>query len=151
MSIPLRKELDWMGRNMRTGKNWELQPGFTLLELMVVMAIILILLGMAAVKYQRSMLSAREAVLRTDLRAINDAIEHYTMDKMAAPQTLNDLLGTYLHGNELPIDPITQKKDWVPVMDDVYLSPDQTSSGITGVHSASQAISPSTNTPYSSW
>jgi general secretion pathway protein G len=118
---------------------------------MVVMAIILILLGMAAVRYQRSILNAREAVLKTDLRAINDAIEHYTMDKLAAPQSLNDLLGTYLHGKELPIDPITQKADWVPVTDDVYLSPDQTSSGITGVHSASGAISPTTNTPYSQW
>ncbi|MFZ0820665.1 MAG: type II secretion system protein [Candidatus Acidiferrales bacterium] len=136
---------------MRTGKNRKLQRGFTLLELMVVMAIILILLGMAAVKYQRSVLTAREAVLKTNLRAINDAIEHYTMDKLAAPQSLNDLLKDYLHGNELPIDPITQKADWVPEMDDVYISPDQTSNGITGVHSASQAISPTTNTPYSSW
>jgi general secretion pathway protein G len=127
------------------------ERGFTLLELMVVIAIIVILLGMATVSYRRTVLNSREAVLRTDLRAMREAIENYTMDKLAAPQTLNDLLGTYLHGTELPTDPITQHKDWKTRSDDVVLSPDQTTTGITDVYSASEAISPNTNTPYSSW
>jgi len=134
---------------MRTGRNQIRQFGFTLLELMVVMAIILILLGMAAVKYQRSVLTAHEAVLQTDLRALREAIDNYTRDKMAAPQSLDDLKGTYLY--EIPTDPITQKKDWVTESEDILLSPEQTSTGITKVHSASAAISPNTNTPYSSW
>ena len=138
-----------MGPNMRTGRTQRRQRGFTLLELMVVMAIILILLGMAVVRYQRTVLNAREAVLKNDLRALREAIEHYTMDKLAAPQSLDDLVGTYLH--DMPIDPITQKKDWKTQTDDVLLSPDQTTTGITDVHSASGAISPNTNTPYSSW
>jgi general secretion pathway protein G len=135
---------------MRACRTQRRQRGFTLLELMVVMAIILILLGMAAVKYQRSVLNAREAVLKSDLRAMREAIEHYREDKLAAPQSLDDLKGTYLH--EIPTDPITQKKDWkTQSSDDVLLSPDQTTTGITDVHSASEAISPSTNTAYSTW
>jgi general secretion pathway protein G len=125
------------------------QRGFTLLELMVVIAIIVILLGMATVRYQRAVLNAREAVLKTDLRAMREAIDNYTMDKLAAPQSLQDLVDTYLH--EIPTDPITQKKDWKTESEDVLLSPDQTTTGITKVHSASEAISPSANTPYSSW
>jgi general secretion pathway protein G len=136
---------------MRTGRRLNLQRGFTLLELMVVMAIILILLGMASVRYQRSVLTARETALKSDLVALREAIEHFTMDKLAAPQSLTDLLGTYLHGDGLPIDPITQRPDWKTVSDDVLLSPDQTTKGITDVHSASEAISPSTNTAYSTW
>lgn len=136
---------------MRTGRTHLRERGFTLLELMVVIAIIVILLGMATVSYRRSVLNAHEAVLRTDLRAMREAIEHYTMDKLAAPQSLNDLLGTYLHGTELPTDPITQRKDWKTRSDDVVLSPDQTTTGITDVYSASEAVSPNTNTPYSSW
>ncbi|HEV3219272.1 MAG TPA: prepilin-type N-terminal cleavage/methylation domain-containing protein [Candidatus Acidoferrales bacterium] len=134
---------------MQTGRNELGKRGFTLLELMVVIAIIVILLGMATVRYERTVLSSREAVLKTDLRAMREAIEHYTMDKLAAPQSLDDLVGTYLH--EIPIDPITQRKDWKTQSDDVLLSPDQTTTGVTDVHSSSGAISPNTNTPYSSW
>lgn len=134
---------------MRTGRKPAAERGFTLLELMVVIAIITILLGLAAMKYERAVLNAHEAVLRSDLRTMREAIEHYTMDKLAAPQSLDDLVGTYLH--EVPIDPITQRKDWRTQSDDVLLSPDQTTTGITDVHSASDKISPSTNTAYSTW
>jgi len=134
---------------MRTGKTDARNLGFTLLELMVVIAIITILLGMAAMRYQRTQLQAKEAVLKYDLRIMRQAIEQYTMDKLAAPQSLDDLVGTYVR--EIPVDPITQRKDWKPVTDDVLLTPDQTISGITDVHSASEATSPNTNTPYSTW
>lgn len=116
---------------------------------MVVIAIITILLGMAAVRYQRSVLNAREAVLRSDLHDLREAIQHYTMDKLAAPQSLDDLKGTYLH--EIPVDPITQRKDWKVEMEDILLSVDQTTTGISDVHSASAAVSPNTNTAYSTW
>jgi general secretion pathway protein G len=138
-----------MGRNMRTGKKQERMNGFSLLELMVVMAIIMILLGMAAVHYQRPQLNAKETVLRVDLRAMREAIEHYTMDKLAAPQSLDDLVGTYLR--EIPVDPISNRKDWKTETSDMLLSPDQTTTGISDVHSGSDGISPNTNTPYSSW
>jgi general secretion pathway protein G len=129
--------------------------GFTMLELMVVIAIIMILLGLAAGKYQRSMVRSREAVLKQDLRVMRDAIQQYTLDKDAAPQSLDELVdhkdgnGGYLR--EVPVDPITQRADWVAVQEDVLLSPEQTTTGISDVHSASNETSPFTNTVYSSW
>jgi hypothetical protein len=80
---------------------------------------------------------------------MREAIEHYTMDKLAAPQSLDDLKGTYLY--EIPVDPITNRRDWKTETTDTLLSPDQTTTGIGDVHSNSQGISPNTNTPYSSW
>jgi len=123
--------------------------GFTLIELMIVMAIILILIGIAAGNYQRSVLRSREAVLKQDLQEMRKAIDNFTMDKQAAPQSLDDLAPQYLH--IIPTDPITNAKDWVPVVDSVVLTPDQQSSGITDVHSASDKESPFEHTAYNTW
>jgi general secretion pathway protein G len=125
------------------------QRGFTLIELMIVITIILILIGIAAGNYQRSVLRAREAVLKTDLQDMRKAIDNFTMDKQAAPQSLDDLAPQYLH--VIPTDPITNAKDWVPVVDSVVLTPDQASSGVTDVHSASDKVSPFENTAYNTW
>jgi general secretion pathway protein G len=141
-----------MARNMQIGRKSSGALGFSLLELMVVLAIITILLGMATVFYQHAMLNANEAVLKTDLRAMREAIQHYTMDKKAAPQSLDDLVtGTYHYLREIPVDPITRKKDWKVDMEDVLLSVDQSTTGISDVRSSSGAISPNTNTAYSTW
>jgi general secretion pathway protein G len=124
--------------------------GFTLLELMVVMAIIMILLGLAAGKYTRSIARSHEAVLKQDLRVMRDAIQQFTLDKEAAPQSLDDLVsGGYLR--TVPTDPITQRADWVTVTEDILLSPEQSTVGISDVHSASNEISPFENTAYSTW
>jgi len=123
--------------------------GFTLIELMIVMTIILILIGIAAGNYQRSVLRSREAVLKQDLQEMRKAIDNFTMDKQAAPQSLDDLVPQYLHA--LPNDPITSNKDWTPVVDSVVLTPDQATSGITDVHSSSDKVSPFENTPYNTW
>ena len=124
--------------------------GFTLIELMIVMAIIIVLATMASVHYRNAVLRSREAVLKTDLKVMNDAINYYTRDKEAAPQSLDDLVsGQYL--SAIPEDPMTNTKDWVPVNCDTLLDPDQTITGICSVHSASDAVSPFENTPYSSW
>jgi general secretion pathway protein G len=124
--------------------------GFTMLELMVVIAIIMILLGLAAGKYQRSIMRSHEAVLKQDLRVMRDAIQQFTLDKEAAPQSLDDLVsGGYLR--IVPTDPITQRADWVPVTEDILLSPEQSTTGISDVHSASNEISPFENTAYSTW
>ena len=139
-------------RNRRPGSHYAPASGFSLLELMVVMAIIMILLGMAAGRYQRSIEQANEAVLKQDLTIMRDAIEAYTADKNAGPQSLDDLISTdskYLR--EIPVDPITRRKDWVAEFDQVLLNPDQTTPGITGVHSASEAISPLSGQPYSKY
>src|SRR5438270_7987838 len=129
---------------IRSAKN-----GFTLIELMIVMAIILILIGIAAGNYSRSVLRSKETVLKSDLQEMRKAIDNYTMDKQAAPQSLDDLVPQYLH--VLPTDPITNNKDWTPVVDSVVLTPDQASSGITDVHSSSDKVSPFENTPYNTW
>lgn len=124
--------------------------GFTLLELMIVLAIIVIILGMAAGRYQQSIVKAKEAVLHQDLRVMRDAIQQFTLDKQAAPQSLDDMVSAgYMR--EIPTDPITQRKDWQVETSDVLLSPDQTTTGITDVHSSANTISPFENTPYSSW
>ena len=124
--------------------------GFTLIELMIVMAIIIVLATIASVHYRNAVLRSREAVLKTDLKVMNDAINYYTRDKEAAPQSLDDLVsGQYL--GAIPEDPMTKAKDWVPVNCDTLLDPDQTITGICSVHSASDAVSPFENTPYSSW
>jgi general secretion pathway protein G len=126
------------------------QRGFTLIELMIVISIIFILIGMALGGYTRSVQRAREAALHTDLQTMRNAIDNYTMDKMSAPQSLEDLKSAgYLR--EVPVDPITQQKDWVLDFEDVVLSPTQSGTGITDVHSASSQVSKFENTPYNSW
>ena len=124
--------------------------GFTMLELMVVIAIILVLIGMAAGRYEKSVVRAREAVLKQDLQTMRNAIQQYTLDKAAGPQSLDDLVSAgYLR--EVPTDPLTRGRDWHTDFDNILLSADQTSPGIADVHSTSDATSPFENTPYSSW
>ena len=124
--------------------------GFTLIELMVVLTIIATLVGIAAVNYSRSMVNAREAVLKQDLQALRGAIQQFTLDKQRAPQSLEDMASAgYLR--EVPTDPVTHQKDWHLDFEDVMLSPDQTGSGLSDVHSNSDAVSPNQGTAYNTW
>ena len=133
----------------RGGSRRRRTSGFTLIELMIVITIILILLGIAAGNYTTSVHRAREAVLREDLQELRKAIDNYTLDKQAAPQSLDDLVqAKYLHS--VPVDPMTRQADWVPAFDNVVLSPDQNSSGMTDVHSNSGAIALD-GTAYNTW
>ena len=88
-------------------------------------------------------------MLKEDLQEMRKAIDNYTMDKQAAPQSLDDLVPQYLR--IMPVDPITTNKDWTPVIDSVVLTPDQAGSGITDVHSSSDKVSPFENTAYNTW
>ena len=134
-------------RNRRSG--WR-AAGFTLIELMIVMTIIVILIGMAAVSYQKSVQRAREAVLKNNLQTIRTSIDNYTLDKQAAPQSIDDLVQAgYLRS--VPTDPMTHAKDWVPQYDSVVLSPEQTTTGMVDVHSNSKEVSPFDQTPYNEW
>ena len=123
--------------------------GFTLLELMIVMAIIVILATIGVARYEKTIQSSKEAVLKTDLRDMREAIQNYTRDKEAAPNSLQDLVDAqYL--SRIPPDPVTGQPDWVTQNCDMVLSPDQASGGICDVHSGSDANSLD-GTPYSSW
>ncbi|MDT8067033.1 MAG: type II secretion system protein [Terriglobia bacterium] len=124
--------------------------GFTLIELMIVISIILILMGVAIPQYQQSVLHAKESVLRQDLHVIRNAIDQYTLDKQKAPQSLQDLVdANYL--KEIPKDPMTGSNDtWQTVQEDTLMAVDQQEPGIDDVHSGSQATA-SDGTAYNTW
>jgi general secretion pathway protein G len=123
--------------------------GFTLLEMMVVISIILILLAIAVPLYSQSMNHARETNLRQNLHTLNQVISEYTLDKKKAPQSLGDLVQAgYIES--IP-DDITGRNDtWVPEQDDSIMSIEQTDPGVSGVHSGSDHIA-SDGTVYADW
>jgi general secretion pathway protein G len=124
--------------------------GFTLIEMLIVITIIFILIGMAAGRYERSVLRAREATLKQDLFVMRQAIQQYTLDKQAAPSSLDDLVqAQYLQ--QIPTDPITRTKNWHLDMENVLLTPEQSSTGLTDVHSTSETVSLFENTAYNTW
>ncbi|GAC1623515.1 MAG: hypothetical protein PVS2B2_24430 [Candidatus Acidiferrum sp.] len=116
---------------------------------MIVITIIFILVGIAVGRYDQTVKRAREARLKNDLQVLRVAIDNYTLDKQAAPQSLQDLVDAH-YLRSLPYDSITQAQDWVVHIGDTVLSPDQIGSGIDDVHSNSQQISLE-GTPYNSW
>jgi len=126
------------------------ERGFTILELMIVVTIIMILATIAVGQYQKSLLHTREAVLRQDLFVMRQAIDQFTMDKNAAPQSLDDLQqANYLKA--IPKDPFTHNPDWATDTCDTIMSPDQTTTGICDVHSIAPGSSPFEGTAYNSW
>jgi general secretion pathway protein G len=124
----------------KSGAKASKQHGFTLIELMIVIMIILILVGMAAQRYEKAVLHAREAVLAHDLLVMREAIDNYTTDKLSAPQSLDDLVSEH-YLRSMPVDPITQQKDWQPKFGSYVYSPEQTSVGIEDVRSNSDKYS----------
>jgi general secretion pathway protein G len=134
-----------MERSTVTGKR---QAGFTLLELMIVISIIIILASITLPQYQKTIMHTRETVLRDDLRKMRSLIDQYAADKGRLPQSLDDLV-TSGYMREVPIDPFTGQKDWA-----ITTGEDPNSSegeqGMTDVHSASAEVS-TEGTAYSEW
>jgi len=125
--------------------------GFTLIELMIVIFIMLILVSIAIPNFTRSVQRSREAVLRQNLFTLRDLISQYTLDKQKAPQSLDDLVqARYL--KQIPKDPMTDQADWaVEQEEDTVMSADeQDQGGIDDVHSASTAIG-TDGTAYNTW
>lgn len=124
--------------------------GFTLMELMIVMAIISVLATLAIPSFIGAIKSAREAVLKEDLHVMRAAIDSYTMDKQKAPQSMDDLVQNgYLRA--IPEDPMTHSRDtWVTDTSDSLSSVDQTDPGIDDIHSGSDETG-SDGQPYSAW
>jgi general secretion pathway protein G len=99
-----------MERNTVIGK-FSGKKGFSLLELMIAMFIMIILLSIAVPTYERSVRQAREIVLKENLWQIRRSIDQYTADKGKLPKSIDDLVeGKYLR--EKPIDPIVEKAEW---------------------------------------
>jgi len=128
-----------------------LAAGFTLIELIIVISIMLILLSIAAPIYRTSVIRSKEAVLRDNLFTMRALIDQYTVDKQEAPQSLQDLV-TAGYLRDVPMDPFTAANNtWEEVYEtDVVMNPDQTASGITDVHSGSSLRSLAGDI-YSSW
>ncbi len=125
-----------------------LNHGFTMIEMVVVISLILILLAIALPMYNNSILRAKEAKLHNNLATLNKVIQEYSLDKKHAPQSLDDLVPGYI--KFIPED-ITGKADtWKVDQEDPQDAWDPNQTGIVGVHSGSDEIS-SDGTPYSSW
>ncbi len=125
------------------------QRGFTLLELMIVISILVILAMIAVGLYSKTVLAAKEATLKQDLHTMNRMLDQYAADKGKLPQSLEDLVGAgYMP--EIPIDPITDQKDWVLEYGDDPGSPDS-SQGVIRVRSASTEVSSDGSSRYSEW
>ena len=123
--------------------------GFTLIEMIVVIMLILILVSIAIPNYNRSVTRAKEAVLRQDLFTLRSVISQYTLDKQKAPQSLDEVISAgYL--KSVPPDPMTGQSNWTTDQEDSLMAVDQQEPGIVDVHSASNQIA-SDGTAYSSW
>jgi len=124
--------------------------GFTFVELMVVISIIVILLTLAVPIYNKTIVRSKESVLKNNLFTLRSVIDNYTYDKGKAPQSLQDLVDAgYLR--EIPVDPMTgSSQSWKLIIEDASQSVDQSQPGIFDIRSGSDKTGLD-GTPYSDW
>jgi len=127
-----------------------LQRGFTLIEMVVVISLMLVLLAIALPMYNRAIVRGKEATLHADLKTLNGVIQEYSQNKRKAPQTLDDLVQQgYL--KFIPNDITGRPDTWVTEPEDQDKAWDPSQPGIGWVHSGSNEMASDGSGPYSSW
>ena len=136
---------------MQTGRNrFRRLRGFTFVELMVVITIIVLLISMAVPIYNKTILRAKESVLMSNLNSLRVVIDNYTYDKQKAPQSLEDLVREG-YFKAVPYDPMTgSNSTWRTIMEEASQSVNQSEPGIFDVKSGSDKIGLD-GRPYSEW
>ena len=134
-----------------TGRGRGSSAGFTLIELMVVVALIAVLAGMGVVQYRNTVMRTREAVLKEDLFRMRDAIDQYYADKAKYPAGLETLVAEgYLR--QVPKDPITSSAEtWQTVLAELDPADPTAEIGIFDVKSGSEKTSPFDGSRYAEW
>ena len=129
-------QIDSETPQLRNSATLKTQRGFSLLELMIAMFIMIILLSIAVPTYERSVRQARELVLKENLFQIRRSIDQFRADKGKLPQSVEELV-TEKYLREKPIDPIRQETEWNEVQGEDSNSPDG-ESGLVDVKSLSE-------------
>ena len=125
-------------------------PGFTLIELMIVMSLIVVLAGIGLATHANSQTRAREAVLKENLFRMRDALDQHYADRNEYPATLGTLVtGTYLRA--IPVDPFTNSADtWQTTMSEMNAANPSAQPGIFDVKSGSDRTAMD-GTQYADW
>ncbi|HEY6508988.1 MAG TPA: prepilin-type N-terminal cleavage/methylation domain-containing protein [Vicinamibacterales bacterium] len=133
----------------RTG-GWRANAGFTLMEIMIVMALIVTLAGVGVTMYGNSVRRAKEATLKEDLFRLRDALDQYYADKNKYPASLDALVSDkYLRA--VPVDPFTASTEtWQTTMSELEPGNVTAEPGVYDVKSGSDQVSLD-GTPYANW
>ena len=134
----------------KTGSTWARARGFTLIEVLVVLTLIVVLASMGMTQYRNSVTRAEEAVLKENLFRMNDAIDQYYADKNKWPSDLAELSSAgYIR--EIPIDPMTKSKDtWTTTQAEPDPNNPASQTGIYSVKSGSDRTALD-GTRYADW